>query len=278
LALLCALCASRAEAGVRVVTSFYPLYVATRNVTRDVPGVELSNLAGPRTGCLHDYQMTPQDLTRLSRADVFIVNGAGMEAFLDKVVRQLPRLKIVDASRGIALLKNADGTANPHVFVSPTLHARQVRAIAEGLSGADPAHAEGFRKNGAAYAERLDALAQKMRKELAGARGRAIVTFHEAFPYFAQELGLTVAAVIEREPGSEPSARDLAQTIRVVREAKVTALFAEPQYSAKAASAIARETGATVRTLDPVVTGPDRDDAYLAAMEQNLATLREALR
>ena len=87
-----------------------------------------------------------------------------------------------------------------------------------------------------------------------------------------------IAAVIEREPGSEPSARELAQTITLVRKAKVKALFAEPQYPSKAAEAIARETGAKLYTLDPAVTGPMRDDAYITIMTRNFSELRKALR
>jgi len=83
--------------------------------------------------------------------------------------------------------------------------------------------------------------------------------------------------VIEREPGSEPSAAELARTVEIVKSHKVKALFAEPQYPAKAARTVARETGIPVRTLDPAVSGPLAPDAYLKAMERNLAVLREAL-
>jgi zinc transport system substrate-binding protein len=85
-------------------------------------------------------------------------------------------------------------------------------------------------------------------------------------------------AIIEREPGSEPAAGELAKTIDVVRKSGVIALFAEPQYPAKAADVIAQETGAKVYTLDPVVTGPMEPDAYIRIMERNLEELQKALR
>ena len=107
---------------------------------------------------------------------------------------------------------------------------------------------------------------------------RNMVSFHEAFPYFAQEFNLNIVAVVKRKPGSEPSAQELAQTIEIVRKSKVKALFIEPQYSSGAANTIARETGAAVYTLDPAVTGPNSPDAYLDIMKYNLASLREALR
>jgi len=275
-AVLLSLTGGANAAGLRIVTSFYPIYLATLNVARDVPGVEVINMTRPLTGCLHDYQLTPDDLVGLGKADIFIVNGAGMEAFLDKAVQQVPRLKLIQASDGIALMSTA-GVINPHIWVSVSLHMQQVENIAADLARLDPDHAALYRKNAACYRAKLDTLRTAMRAGLQNVRTRDIITFHEAFPYFAREFGLNVVAVIEREPGSEPSARELAHAITLVRQTGVQAIFAEPQYSAKAAETIARETGATVYRLDPVVTGPMAPDAYLAIMQANLRTLAQAL-
>ena len=262
----------------RIMTSFYPMYIATLNVAKDVPGVEVLNLTQPQTGCLHDYQMTPDDMMHLSGANIFVVNGAGMEAFLDKVVAQLPALKIVNASAGIELIRGeGDEGDNPHIWVSVSLHMRQVENIAAQLAQADLVHAEQYQKNGAEYVARLDQLRKMMHVGLKDIQTRDIITFHEAFPYFAKEFNLNIAAVIEREPGSEPSAKELAETIEIVKKAKVKALFAEPQYPAKAAEAIARESGAKLYSLDPAVTGPMKAEAYVEIMEKNLAELRKAL-
>ncbi|MCU0607156.1 MAG: metal ABC transporter substrate-binding protein, partial [Candidatus Edwardsbacteria bacterium] len=218
-----------------IATSFYPMYLATANLAAGVPGVRVVNVARPSTGCLHDYQLTPQDLRTLAGAEVLVINGGGMESFVDKAVAQLPRLIVVDASRGIELIRDGQGAVNPHVWVSVSGAMAQVRAIAEGLAAADPEHAAAYRANAAAYLAKLDALRQRMHGGLKGIRTRDIITFHEAFPYFAREFGLTVAAVIEREPGAEPSAAELAATIDLVRAKGITALFAEPQYPARAA-------------------------------------------
>ncbi len=267
-----------APAAMRVVTSFYPMYIAALNVAKGVPGVEVRSMAGEVTGCLHDYQLTPDDMKTLSGASVFVVNGGGMETFLEKVTSRMPGLKTISASAGIPLLKNAaDGEPNPHVWVSLTHAIRQAENIAAGLAAADPAHAALYRKNAAEYGARLAELRERMRTALAGVKNRRIVTFHEAFPYFAAEFGLTIVAVIEREPGSEPGARELAETIETVKKSGVTALFAEPQYPAKSAETVARETGAKVYTLDPCVSGPMDADAYLRVQEANLKVLAEAL-
>lgn len=271
--------AGTGQTGLTIVTSFYPIYIEALNVAKDVPGVTVVDLTKPQTGCLHDYQLTPDDLKTLEGAQVFIVNGAGMEAFMDKVVSQLPDLKVVEASKGIELIKGeGEEGDNPHVWVSISNAIQQVNNISEQLSLIDPANGSRYRSNAAEYVSKLEAERDKMHKALDGITNRSIITFHEAFPYFAREFNLNIAAVIEREPGSEPSAGELAQTIDIVKSAKVKALFAEPQYPVKAAETIARDTGAKVYTLDPAVTGPAEADAYLNIMDSNLKVLVEALK
>jgi len=261
----------------RIVTSFYPVYVAALNVTAGVPGVEVSNLASPHIGCLHDYQLTAGDVRRLADADILLVNGAGMEPFLGKVAQQSPKVRVVEVSEGIPLLDD-----NPHVWVSFEGARRQTENIAAALAAAAPDRADAFRANASAYNASLSALEEKMRAALAPYAGTPIVTFHQAFPYFARDFDLDLAGEIEREPGAEPSARELADTVKLVRERKVKALFAEPQFPDKSAQVVARETGVRVYSLDPVVTGPsdpaEARGAYLRAMEKNLEVLQEALR
>jgi zinc transport system substrate-binding protein len=268
--------AAAARDPLRVVTSFYPVYVATLNVTGDLPGVEVSLMAPPHVGCLHDYQITPADLRRLSEADLLLANGAGMENFLERLAAEQPGLRVVRVSDGIELI---DG--NPHVWVGTVGARRQLENIARALSEADPGRAAEFQANARRYDERLERLGRDMKAAMAAYEGTPIVTFHEAFPYLARELGLRVAGTIQREPGTEPAAGELAETVRTVRRTGVKALFVEPQFSDRAAQVIARETGAAVYVLDPVVTGPAEPaqarEAYVAAMEGNLAVLRAAL-
>ena len=264
-----------------VVTSFYPMYISTINIANDIPDVKVVNLTKPITGCLHDYQMTPDDMKTLSTASVFVINGAGMESFMEKVMDERKALKVIDASHGIELIKgeSSDGheSANPHVWVSVSLAMKQVANIAEGLALADPKNADKYRSNAKMYLEKLEALKKKMHESLDGVRNKKIVTFHEAFPYFAKEFGLEIVAVIEREPGSEPNAKELAETIETVRNSGIKALLAEPQYPAKCTETIAKETSAKVYILDPAVTGPMEADAYIKSMEGNLETLKKAL-
>ena len=272
-------CSRRTQQNVkfRVVTSFYPLYIMALNITDGIEGIQVDNMAGQQAGCLHDYQLQSKDMKNIEQADLFIMNGAGMENFMNKVTAQLPNLHIVDSSTGITLLRDDDGIANPHIWVSITNYIQQVDNIEKGLASADPKNAPAYQKNAQDYIAKLSSLRGKMHEELSDIKQKDIITFHEAFPYFAEEFGLHIAKVVNREPDSQPSARELAETIRLVRATGVKAVFAEPQYPKSAADIVAHESGASMYTLDPSVTGSNDKNAYLDAMEKNLAVLKRAL-
>ena len=262
-----------------IVTSFYPMYIATLNITQGIDGVTVTNMTKPQTGCLHDYQLMTEDMKTLEKADAFVINGAGMESFLDKVIKQQKSLKVIDASKGIDLLKDGD-EENPHVWLSVTDAIAQVKNIAEQLKAADPKHADAYEKNAAAYIKKLEALKTEMHAALDTVPNQDIVTFHEAFPYFAKEFGLNIISVVEREPGTEPTPAELQETIEQVKALPVKVLFTEPQYSPSAAETIARETGAKIYTLDPIVTGEANEqalNAYIDTMKKNMETLKTAL-
>ena len=265
----------------KIVTSFYPIYLDVMNITRGVSGVEVVNLTPPQTGCLHDYQLTPEDMKTLETADIFVVNGLGMESFLDKVVEAQPNLKIINASDSPEIVPiMEDGVPNPHVWTSITYSIQQVKNILRQLSELDPERADKYRMHALDYVDELTTLRDEMHISLTMLPNKDIVTFHEAFPYFAAEFNLNIIAVIEREPGTEPTPQELAETIEKINSLPVKVIFTEPQYSPKAAEAIARETGAQIFELDPIVTGeakPENLMDYVDRMLANTITLVKAL-
>ncbi|MBE5800291.1 MAG: zinc ABC transporter substrate-binding protein [Clostridiales bacterium] len=288
--LICALlggCAGASDAGRTFVTSFYPMYVFALNVTHDVPGVQVVSLAGESVGCLHDYQLQTRDMVTLEKADALIINGGGMEQFMDKVIAQRPQMPVINAGHDIEMLcgeedhdhdhDHAHEVYNAHVWLDPTLAMIQIQNIADGLSLVDAENAQRYQENAAAYIARLEALHQELTGQLAPLAGSEIVTFHEAFTYFANAYGLHVAGVIAGDSGEEPSTRQIAKLCDLVKEREVRALFTEPQYPAKSAETIARETGAQVYTLDPVVSGDGGMESYENLMRENARVLLEAL-
>jgi len=264
---------------ITISASFYPIYIFLLNITWNIPEIKVVDMTKPITGCLHDYSLTTEDMKTLENSDIFVINGAGMEAFIAKVVKQQPNLKIIDSSTGIPLIKSENsGIDNPHLWVSISNALEQVKNIGEKLVELNPENAIKFKENTTDYISKLTLEREKMHATLDNVKNRDIITFHEAFPYFAKEFNLNIVGLIEREPGSEPNAKELLATIKIIEKSKVKALFVEPQYSAKAAQTIAKETGLKVYTLDPVVSGPMEKDAYINIMDSNLKTLQEALK
>lgn len=273
-----------------IVTSFYPMYVFTQNVAAGIEGARVENMAQQSVGCLHDYQLQTRDMAMIEEADVLVINGGGMEQFMDKVTAQRADLPVIDAGEGISMLASGEDAhdheeghdhegevLNAHVWLDPALAAVQVQNIASGLAAADPQNAQAYQANAQAYVERILAMNEEIAAQLAPFAGSEIITFHEAFTYFADAYGLVVAGVIANEPGEEPSTRQIAQTCDLVRELGVKALFVEPQYPQQAAETIARETGAAIYTLDPAVSGDGTPGSYETIMRANAQVLTEAL-
>lgn len=282
-----------------IVTSFYPMYIFTKNITKDIDGVKVVNMAEPKTGCLHDYQMTPADMKKVERADIMVINGAGLESFIDKIIKDRPKLKVIEASKGIELLEDSSHShededarheedehehhhhsVNAHVWVSISGAIDEVKNIGEQLANVDPDNAEKYLRNTEEFVKKLEAQKEKMLSALKDIENKNIVTFHEAFPYFAKEFDLNIVEVIESEEGSTPSAGELADKIKKIKQSNVKALFSEAHSVANIVQTVSKETGIRVYELDPIVTGTEEPDldAYIETMDKNLNVLLEALK
>ena len=282
-------CAAESAQQITVAVTFYPVYILAENVLDGVEGVRLVSMTPPATGCLHDYQLLPRDMRALAGAKALLINGAGMESFLPDIVSQYPDLPVVDCSQGIDLLKEEDheeeehgeghdhGEYNSHIWLDPQNAVQMVRNMAEALSGLLPDQAHQIGANAENYIALLTALDGELRAAIGPLPRKTIVTFHEAFPYFARAYGLEVAAVVALEPDEAPSPRMLSEVIQRVKAAGNPPLFTEPQYESAALVAVARETGAPVYELDPLVTGDGAMTAYQDVMRKNLAVLQAAL-
>lgn len=275
------------DSKLNIITSFYPMYIATANIVDGVEDVTLECLASPEVGCLHDYQLTVNDMKKLEAAEVFVINGGGMESFLDKAISVYPELQIINASTDILEEHHEehhehdhehDHGENPHIWVSISLYVEQVKNITEELKRIDENNATIYEQNANHYIEKLLVLKNEMHEKLDLLPNRNVVTFHEAFEYFAEEFNLNVVAVIEREPGTSPSARDLVEIVDTIKELNVNAIFVEPQYLKTAATTIANETNVNTYELDPAVSGVFEKDAYEKIMIKNLNVLEEALK
>lgn len=256
------------EVPLTVVTSFYPLYIAALNVTDQVEGVSLRNLSEPETGCLHDYQLSPQDMRLLSEAQLFFVNGGGIETFLKDVAKQNPKLSIIDTGADISLQED-----NAHVWMSVALHKIQVQRMVDAMAAADPAHEKDYRENGAAYQKKLDGLIDREQALRYATEGKSVVLFHEAFAYLAEDLGMEVVYVMDLDEERQVGAGEVAQMLDVISQKKVPVVFAEEAYGGDMGDVVKRQSTAVPLYLNTLVRGSYDKDSYLSQMEQNLTVL-----
>lgn len=271
-----------AEQPAAIVTSFYPMQVFTLNVTRGIEALQPSLLLPATLGCPHDYGLTPGDAAKLSAAQALIMNGQ-MEGFLTvATLKELnPGLTVIVSGKAVSDLpeKNAEhGAFNPHSWVSPFAAAQQVRVISAELSAKYPEYAAQLTANGEEYATRLVSLGDDMKRDIAALSNRKIITFHDAFAYFARDLGLEVVGVIEIEPGTPPGPKHLQAIIELTKAQGVKAIFAEAQYPSDIADVVAKEAGVKLLTLDPAASAASESlTMYEDVMRKNLATLKDAL-
>ncbi len=275
------------ETSLTVVTSFYPMYIAAENVIGDCDAIRLENLSEPQAGCLHDYQLTTEDMTLLSTADVFVVNGGGLESFLTEVAEQDSDLIILDACEGIPLLDD-----NAHAWMNVENYMRQVQNICDGLIAALPdadgaASAGGnagaaddiaaqLQQNTAAYLAQLEGLAAECDTLAAELSDQPVVLFHEAYAYLAEELGLSVVGEMDLDEERQVSAGEVAEILSVIEADPVPVIFAEELYAKDMGDRMEEETDVTVLYLDPLTRGDYDPDSYLTGMRENLALIREA--
>lgn len=262
------------EKEITVVTSFYPVYIAAMNVIGDAENVRLENLSEPQTGCLHDFQLTPEDMKLLSTADVFIVNGGGIETFMKDVASAYPELVIVEACEFVELLSDGDET-NAHAWLGVSGYRDMVQGIAEGLASADSMHEPLYRKNAAEYDDKLEKLQEKQQDVIRKLSGKNVVLFHEAFDYIAHDYGMNVSCVLDLDEERPVSAGEVSGVLSAVRDENANLILAEELYGKGVAEAVQKEADVTVVYLNPLNRGEYEKDSYLKGMEQNIKLLQE---
>lgn len=271
-----------------IVTSFLPIQSHTLAIAGQ--NAEVVQLLGKDAGP-HDFQLSPSDVKKLAEADLFIINGAGIEDWLDDLVKKSSNkdLVIVDSSKGVDLVESPEEVAiagghghhhhqgdggNPHIWLDPVIAQKQAANIVAALQKADPANAAAYAENGAAYAAELEALDAEYRATLAPLPNKNLVSFHDAFPYLSARYGLNYVGAIAEFPEKDPIPRQLASLVDKIRELQVGVLFAETGYAPGLLEKIAKETGAKVSSLDTLEVGQGGAKAYLERMRKNLSSLQ----
>jgi ABC-type Zn uptake system ZnuABC Zn-binding protein ZnuA len=269
----------------RILATFLPVHAHAAAIAGDRADVE-SLIAGD-VGA-HDFSPRPSDMQRIAQADVLVLNGVGMEPWLDDLVKQAAKknLRKVDLSTGIELLNNPPaldgghhhhhGEHNPHLWLDPVISIQQVETLRDALIAADPEGSEIYRENAAIYIDKLRTLDADFRSILGPLPSKKLVTFHDAFPYLAKRYGLDTIGYLSKFPERDPAPAELAALIDGIRKHKIAVLFAETGYEPALLQRVATDTGAKVSTLDTLEVGELGPDAYLKGMRMNLEALRAA--
>ncbi|MBQ6514796.1 MAG: zinc ABC transporter substrate-binding protein, partial [Clostridia bacterium] len=267
-----------------VVTSFYPVWILTLNLTNGIEDLEVLNLAENTTGCLHDYSLQNSDMAVLSGADALLINGSGMESFLPVITSAYPELPVIDATAGLPFLSESDiveiGEAekgeevNSHLWLDPQRAAGMASNLADGLIRLFPDCEQQITENLNAYRDRLLALDETLREALSGTQ-RKVIIFHEAFPYFAEACGLPVAAVINKEPEDSLPTAQLVRVAELIKTGESMPLILKSAEEDPAVNTLVNETGVSVCELDPMTSGPEDPplDYYETVMIQNMKAL-----
>lgn len=282
-------CQMKSTAQVTATTA--PVYYFTSRLCENT-GIQVIRLVTEEVSCLHDYTLQVRQMQAIESAELLVISGAGLEAFLDDVLTQ--EKNILDASKGIELIclpdspdhdpdhdhghdhghdHSHDHSHDPHIWLSISNAKIMCNNIYTGLSARYPDHKETFSKNYATLCDQLNTLDAYAKTQLQNLSSRELITFHDGFAYFAQNMNLTILAAIEEESGSEASASELKHLIEMVQSHKIPAIFTEVNGSSGSAQVIATQTGCQVFALDMGMGQAD----YFQAMYHNIDTIKEAL-
>ena len=295
-----------------ITASFYPVYIAALNVAGDIDGVEVRNLTQPQTGCLHDYQLTTEDMKAMADSDVLLINGGGIESFVSKVAKTYPKLSIINLSASFAEFPEEDeeeedhdhedaahedadhedadhdhdhdhdhGEQNSHFWMDIELYRKEVESMEEGLSIRDPVHADQYKKNAEAYLKKLESLQSEEAELKAALSGKKVVVFHEAFLYLAEDLDMQVTMTMDLDEERQVSAGEVRQVLDALALSDDKIIFAERTYGEEMGDRMTEEASATVIYLDPLTRPKDgqesEQDGYLLAMQENFDKIRTTL-
>lgn len=285
----------------KVVTTVLPINLFTQAVAGDCATVIPLLPAGADT---HAFQARPQDVATLGKAQVMVINGLGLEAFIEPLLKSAdnPDLITIDSSQGITPLKlednpsadhghdhghshshghsEAEGAVDPHIWLDPQLAAQQVKTIRDGLIQADPGCADGYRERAQSYLSQLKQLDDGLANQLAPFRGRTVVSYHEALGYFVRRYDLKAEAVVTL-PSDQPTPADVQRVSAALKQANVNGVLTEPGGGSSALQALANDLDLSLSVFDPMELVPADQQRipslYINVMQSNGAAVTSTL-
>lgn len=253
----------------QIYTSIYPIYDFTKKIGGEKISVYNMTKAGAEP---HDFEITSKDMANLSKANLFIYNGGGMEHWVDTIKEALKDIKYINTSSNIN-----ENNLDPHFWLSPINAKIQMENIKNGLIEIDSENKNYYESNYNLYANRLTELDEKIKTSLSDIKNRNLVLTHPAFGHFCKEYSLNQIAIARDE--ADPKA--MAEIIEFIKSNNVRAIFYEEFSSSKLVDSIAKETGIKILTLNPIESLSEENIAsgedYFSIMEKNLISLSDGL-
>lgn len=259
---------------IKILTSFYPIYIMTLNITKGANNVEVSNMAEKLTGCIHDYTLTTTDLRKFEDADIFIQNGAGLERFTDKITSSYGNVKIISAAENVTnFIYSDDGESNSHIWLSIDNYKNEVQEIANELSKIDSKNADTYLENCNSYLQKLDELQEKF-KQL-NLQNQKAICLNESLEYLLRENNIDETLVETDHEQASISAKMVKDIISKMNEENIDAIFIDKNDSDKLALVLQNETDAKIYVLDSGMNGKEDLNSYIETMTKNYEILKE---
>lgn len=260
---------------INALASIYPVYEFSKAVAGDRIAVELVTPPGVEA---HDWEPTAKDIKKITSADIVFYNGGGMEHWVDSVRKNLPGKgdsAFVEVGKNLFVTRRDH--ADPHIWLSPLLAAKQIEAIKNAYIKLDPEGKAVYEKNAEKYINELNKLDKEYKALAEKSKGRPFITMHAAFGYMADEYGWEQISLMGLAPHAEPGPAQMAKIMRRALEKEVKYIFVEPNVDDKIMREVAKETGVGILELDTVESASgNKTDDYIKRMRNNLINLQKS--
>lgn len=257
-----------------IYTSFYPIYDFATRIAKDKAYVINITPAGSEP---HDYSPTTREVLGMEDADLILVNGLGLENWTDSLPDSFSS-KVINVTDGIET-ENINGTVDPHVWLNPLNAIKEMENITASLISIDNSNSDYYKSNLSDATYLFTSLDDSFKETTAAFTNKHIVVSHAAFGYLCNHYGLEQIYVDGISPDDEPTAKALEEVIANVKEYNITTIFSEELVSSEIAESIARKTGCSVETLNPL-EGLSEDELpyedYVSVMVNNMHKLKAA--
>ncbi len=257
-----------------IVTSFYPIYIMTLNITNGIENVEVSNMASEFSGCIHDYTLTTSDLKKFEEADIFVENGFGMESFSQKIIETYPEIKVIESGKQITdYIYEDEENINAHFWTSIDNYILQVKEISNELDKIDNTNIEKYKENENKYINKLEELKKEYNEKLKNIKETQVLSLNESFSYLLKFAGIDEILIQTDHEQNSLSAETIRNVINTMNEKNIKAIIIEQNDDEQNANTIANETGAKIYRLKDCMSGDNTLDSYINTMKENLETL-----